>query len=96
MLLTCSRGTALTPEYVNSARGLELQRFRWPAENHQIGALPDGGNHLAAVQEPENAESASLLHWPLGEPWFQAQRTMSGALAAEWFVARDEAFCLFE
>ncbi|QNG29103.1 hypothetical protein [Synechococcus sp. LTW-R] len=96
MLLNCSRCAALTPEYVNSASGLELHRFHWLAGDHEIGALPDGWNHLVAVQEPAKAESASLLHWTLGGPWFQAQRTMGGTLAAEWFVARDEAFRLFE
>ena len=96
MLLNCSRCTALTPEYVNSASGLELHRFHWLAGDHEIGALPDGWNHLVAVQEPAKAESASLVHWTLGGPWFQAQRTMGGSLAAEWFVARDEAFRLFE
>ena len=96
MLLNCSRCTALTPEYVNTATGLELHRFHWLAGDHEIGAVPEGWNHLVAVQEATKAEEAPLLHWTLGGPWFQAQRTMGGALAAEWFVARDQAFRLFE
>ena len=96
MLLNCSRCTALTPNYVNTATGLELHRFHWLAGDHEIGAVPDGWNHLVAVQDPAEAEAAPLLHWTLGGPWFKAQRSMGAALAAEWFVARDEAFRLFE
>ena len=96
MLLNCSRCTALTPDYVNTATGLELHRFHWLAGDHEIGALPEGWNHLVAVQDSTKAEAAPLLHWTLGGPWFQAQRTMGAELAAEWFVARDEAFRLFE
>jgi len=96
MLLNCSRCTALTVEYVNTASGLELHRFHWLAGDHDIGAVPEGWNHLVSVQEPAKAKNAPLLHWTLGGPWFKAQRTMGDALAAEWFVARDEAFRLFE
>ena len=96
MLLNCSRCTALTPDYVNTATGLELHRFHWLAGDHEIGAVPEGWNHLVAVQDPAKAEDAPLLHWTLGGPWFKAQRTMGAALAAEWFVSRDEAFRLFE
>jgi len=96
MLLNCSRCTALTPNYVNTATGLELHRFHWLDGDHEIGAVPEGWNHLVAVQDPSKAEAAPLLHWTLGGPWFKAQRTMGAALAAEWFVARDQAFRLFE
>ena len=96
MLLNCSRCNALTPGYVNSSTGLELHRFHWLAGDHEIGAVPEGWNHLVAVQDPAKAEAAPLLHWTLGGPWFNAQRTMGAALAAEWFAARDQAFRLFE
>jgi hypothetical protein len=96
MLINCSCCTALTPEYVNTASGLELHRFHWLEGDHLIGSLPDGWNHLVAVQEPANAESASLLHWTLGGPWFREQRTMGEGLAAEWFAARDDAFRLWD
>jgi hypothetical protein len=96
MLLNCSRCTGLTVEYVNSASGLELHRFHWLAGDHEIGALPEGWNHLVAVQDTTKAQDAPLLHWTLGGPWFKAQRSMGGELAAEWFAARDEAYRLFE
>ena len=52
MLLNCSRCTALTPEYVNSASGLELHRFHWLAGDHEIGAPPDGWNHQPSGSAP--------------------------------------------
>ena len=95
MLLNCSRCTALTPDFVNTATGLELHRFHWLEGDHEIGALPEGWNHLVAVQERAKAEDASLLHWTLGGPWFREQRTTGEGLAAEWFAARDDAFRLW-
>ncbi len=99
MLLNTSRCTALTPEYVNSASGLELHRFHWLAGDHEIGALPDRWNHLVDVQARPLAaveEGPALLHWTLGGPWFRDQRTMGGPLAAEWFSARDDALKLWD
>ncbi|MFN5696567.1 MAG: hypothetical protein ACK531_08340 [Cyanobacteriota bacterium] len=100
MLFNCSRCQALTPEYVNTATGLELHRFHWLAGDHEIGALPDRWNHLVDVQPPPQAAAAeggpTLLHWTLGGPWFREQRTMGGPLAAEWFSARDDAMALWD
>ena len=96
MLLNCSRCTALTPEYVNTASGLDLHRFHWLSSDHEIGALQGGWNHLVHVQDPALAEDSPMLHWTLGGPWFRDQRTMGGPLAAEWFAARDDAFKLYD
>jgi lipopolysaccharide biosynthesis glycosyltransferase len=100
MLLNCARCTALTPDYVNTASGLQLHRFQWLAGEEDIGALPDRWNHLVDVQPPPEAIAAeggpALLHWTLGGPWFREQRTMGGPLAAEWFSARDDALRLWD
>jgi lipopolysaccharide biosynthesis glycosyltransferase len=98
MLLNTGRCTALTPEYVNSASGLELHRFHWLDGDHEIGALPDRWNHLVDVQPAPTVDEVApcLLHWTLGGPWFQDQRTMGGPLAAEWFGARDAAMRLWD
>ncbi|MFM7731894.1 MAG: glycosyltransferase [Cyanobium sp.] len=90
MLLNTSRCQALTPDYVNTASGLELHRFQWLAGDHEIGAIQGGWNHLVDVQEAGTAPASPLLHWTLGGPWFREQRTMGGRLAAEWFAARDD------
>ncbi len=96
MLLNCNKCSALTPEFVNTASGLELHRFHWLSGDHEIGALADSWNHLVGVQKPEKGREASMLHWTLGGPWFHDQRTMGAVLAAEWFAARDEAFKLWD
>jgi lipopolysaccharide biosynthesis glycosyltransferase len=100
MLLNAARCTALTPDYVNTASGLELHRFHWLAGDHEIGALPDRWNHLVDVQsaptEAVNEGGPRLLHWTLGGPWFREQRTMGGLLAAEWFSSRDDAVRLWD
>ncbi len=77
MLLNCSRCQALTPEYVNSASGLDLHRFHWLDGDHQIGALPNRWNHLVGVQEPAS-EEAALLHWTLGGPGFASSAAWAG------------------
>jgi hypothetical protein len=96
MLLNSSRCQALTPEYVNTASGLELHRFHWLSGDHEIGTLQGGWNHLVDVQDPAEAADSPLLHWTLGGPWFRDQRTMGGPLAAEWFSARDDASRLWD
>ncbi|MFM7676650.1 MAG: hypothetical protein ACKO5F_13970 [Synechococcus sp.] len=99
MLFQAERCRALTPEYVNSASGLDLHRFHWLAGDHEIGALPERWNHLVAVQPPPAAAAeggGALLHWTLGGPWFREQRAMGEGLAAEWFAARDDAFRLWD
>jgi len=91
MLFNTGRCQALTPEYVNTATGLELHRFHWLNDDSAIGALPlERWNHLVDVQDPCLAPRSALLHWTLGGPWFREQRTMGGPLAAEWFSARDD------
>ncbi len=46
MLFNNARCKALTPEYVNTASGLELHQFKWLANDDLIGELPDRWNHL--------------------------------------------------
>ncbi|MCP9885694.1 hypothetical protein KBY97_11250 [Synechococcus sp. ATX 2A4] len=100
MLFNTSRCTALTPDYVNTASGLDLHRFHWLAGDHEIGALPDRWNHLVDVQAPPQLApepgGAALLHWTLGGPWFRESRTMGGPLAARWYAARDDATRLWD
>lgn len=58
----------LTPEYVNTATGLDLHQFKWVADD-KIGALPLDWNWLVDEYEP-NAK-AKLLHYTLGTPCFE-------------------------
>lgn len=67
MLFNNAACTALTPDYVNTATGLNLHRFNW-LKDHQIGALPLDFNWLVGEYQPN--EQARVLHWTLGGPWF--------------------------
>lgn len=84
MLFNNERCSALTPEYVNSASGLELHRFKW-IDDGLIGELPKEWNWL--VTEYDYNPAAKVAHYTLGGPWFDAYRGC--AYAGEWFGERD-------
>lgn len=46
MLFNNDKCKALTPDYVNTASGLELHQFKWLASDDQIGELPERWNQL--------------------------------------------------
>lgn len=69
MLMNNPRCRALTPEYVNRASGLELHQFKWLGNDELIGELPRQWNHLVGYDPP--TESAALLHFTLGGPYFR-------------------------
>lgn len=85
MLMNCARCTALTPDYVNRASGLELHQFKWLEGDHLIGDIPRAWNHLVGYDAPRR--DASLVHFTIGGPYFDAYRDCE--YAAEWFAERD-------
>jgi hypothetical protein len=76
---------ALTPEYVNTASGLDLHQFRWLDHEAAIGALPRQWNHLVGYDAPR--PDAALVHYTLGGPYFDEFRDCE--YAAQWFAERD-------
>lgn len=70
MLMNCARCTALTPEYVNQASGLDLHRFNWLEGEHLIGEIPHRWNHLVDYDPPLPESELSCLHFTSGGPWF--------------------------
>ncbi len=68
MIFDNAKCQALTPEYVNTASGLQLHRFEWLA-NDQIGGLPLEWNWL--VEEYAPNPQAKILHYTNGGPWFE-------------------------
>jgi hypothetical protein len=79
----------LTPQYVNTATGVELHRMEWAGSDpRNIGALPKVWNWLVEEYEP-NAE-AKLLHYTLGGPWFFDHRNCDHA--GLWHKELDLAF----
>lgn len=92
MLMNCARCTALTPDYVNSASGLELHRFQWLGDQAEalIGELPLRWNFLVDEYDAVPVEQISNLHYTLGGPYFEDYRNCG--YASLWFKERDQIF----
>lgn len=87
MLFNNARCRALTPDYVNTATGLELHQFRWLGDEALIGALPLEWNWLVG-EYPFNAE-ARIAHFTRGGPYFDGYEDCD--YAGEWRAACDRA-----
>jgi hypothetical protein len=85
MLFNNARCRVLTPEYVNTATGLELHQFKWLPDEALIGALPGRWNHLVGYDPP--SRDVSLVHYTLGGPYFEEYRNCE--YAEEWRRERD-------
>jgi hypothetical protein len=85
MLFNNAKCRALTPEYVNTASGLELHQFKWLGDDGLIGAIPDRWNHLVGYQPPR--PDAALVHYTLGGPYFHEYRDCE--YAQQWRQERE-------
>lgn len=85
MLFNNARCRALTPDYVNTASGLELHQFKWLESDELIGELPHRWNHLVGYDDPQPGQS--LVHYTIGGPYFEKWRDCE--YAAEWFAERE-------
>jgi hypothetical protein len=88
MLFNNAKCRALSPDYVNTASGLELHQFKWLADDGLIGGLPEKWNHLVGYSPPRT--DAALVHYTLGGPYFNECRDCE--YSREWFAARDQIF----
>jgi len=79
MLFNNAKCRALTPDYVNTASGLELHQFKWLANDDLIGQIPARWNHLVGYEEPN--PTAALVHFTLGGPYFDEFRDCEYAQA---------------
>ena len=86
MLMNCEKCTALTPEFVNTASGLELHQFKWLDNDGLIGELPKNWNHLVGEYEPQ--PNASLIHYTLGGPYFNEYKECE--FSKEWFEEQEK------
>lgn len=84
MVFNNARCTALSPEYVNTASGLDLHRFAW-LDDDEIGELPLDWNWLVG-EYPYRAD-ARMVHYTLGGPYFDETRQCD--YADEWFDEFD-------
>lgn len=85
MIFNNAKCKKLTPEYVNTASGLELHQFKWLDSDEQIGALPLEWNYLAAYTEENEGRvsNPSLVHYTIGGPFYpEFQNT---EFSTEWF-----------
>lgn len=81
MLMNCRRCTQLTPNYVNSASGLELHQFKWLETENLIGNLPLEWNWL--VGEYTYKEDVKNIHYTKGGPYFKDYETCD--YSTDWF-----------
>lgn len=86
MLFNNAKCRALTPDYVNSASGLELHQFMWlGGDDSLIGELPARWNHLVGYDAP--SRDVSLAHFTLGGPYFAQYADCE--YAEEWRAERE-------
>jgi len=87
MMFNCAKCTALTPDYVNTASGLDLHRFNWLGDDGLIGEIPHGWNLLVGYDESIPAADVSNLHYTIGGPYFEDYQDTD--YAGEWFSEKD-------
>jgi len=87
MLMNCARCTALTPDYVNTASGLDLHRFNWLDNEDLIGELPPEWNHLVGYSEGR-LEDQQLLHYTDGGPYYETYKDCKWA--GSWVTERED------
>jgi len=85
MLFNNARCGALTPDFVNTATGLQLHQFKWLDSDAQIGELPATWNWL--VNEYDHDPAARNVHFTDGGPYFDEYR--NDDYADEWFAMRE-------
>lgn len=80
MLFNNAKCSALTPNYVNTASGLDMHQFKWLGDDSLIGELPSTWNHLVAYDAPR--KDVSLVHYTIGGPYFKEYADCE--YSAEW------------
>ncbi len=87
MLFNNAKCRAMTPEYVNTATGLELHQFKWLGDDSLIGEIPHRWNHLVDYDQPAPVEALSLIHFTEGGPYFEAYKNCG--YADLWLSERE-------
>ena len=88
MLMNCAKCRMLTPDYVNTASGLDLHRFHWLDGDHLIGDIPHSWNHLVAYDPSKPTTEISNLHFTSGGPYFNEYHNTE--YADEWINEKDQ------
>jgi lipopolysaccharide biosynthesis glycosyltransferase len=77
MLFDNNKCRVLTPDYVETATGLDLHQFKWTSK---VGEIPRDWNLLVGYDKP--TPDAKLVHFTTGGPWFPEYRNSD--YADEW------------
>ncbi|TGL16969.1 glycosyltransferase [Leptospira yanagawae] len=85
MLINTAKCKALTPDYVNTASGLELHQFKWLESESLIGNLPPEWGHLVGENQPN--PNAKLVHYTLGGPYYN--EFIDCEFSDEWFLEKE-------
>jgi hypothetical protein len=88
MLFNAAKCQALTPDYVNTASGLDLHRFHWLGNDNLIGEIPHRWNHLVDYDPEVPVGEVSNLHYTTGGPYFEKYKNCG--YAGEWRAERDQ------
>jgi hypothetical protein len=88
ILFNNAKCTALTPDYVNTATGLQLHQFKWLNDDSLIGEIPHRWNHLVDYDPHLPISELSLIHFTEGGPYFENYKNCG--YADLWFRAREE------
>ncbi len=86
ILFNNAKCKALTPDYVNTATGLELHQFKWLENDNLIGEIPHTWNHLVDYDEANN--NVSNAHFTLGGPYFNEFENCE--YSKEWFAEKEK------
>lgn len=86
MLFNNSKCRKLTPDYVNTATGLQLHQFKWLTNENKIGELNLKWNFL--VGEYKKIKNPSILHYTEGGPYFQSFKKCD--YANDWFKEKNK------
>ena len=87
ILFNNAKCRALTPDYVNTATGLQLHQFKWLGDDRLIGEIPHRWNHLVDYDPQLPVSDVSLIHFTEGGPYFENYKNCS--YADLWFRERD-------
>lgn len=88
MLMNCGKCRALTPEYVNTASGLDLHRFNWLESDDLIGEIPLRWNYLVDYYPTIPTNEVSMLHYTEGGPYYEDYKNCS--YAKEWLDEQED------
>ena len=85
MLFHNQKCRALTPEYVETAPGLDLHQFKW-TQDDRIWNLPPSWNYLVGHTKLKEGLPPKLIHYTTGGPWFPEYANCE--YADEWRLER--------